>query len=181
MTNQRSAYGWSSLRGRDQRTYLHLSSQCTPVFLPTQYDEVSDLWYNWVAQRPDFKSTLRVVKMVLNTQCYLYLGLTMWFHAKNPKKHSLILLCKFCFQAQKLPKIPPKTSGFAQKKFRFGIFYMVPGESSCPGDLEYECQRGVEGVLGWVTDGRSWPSFKKEPFLWCPKNAYWAWTQWSRI
>ena len=25
--------------------------------------------------------------MVLNTQCYLYLWLTMWFHEKNPKKH----------------------------------------------------------------------------------------------
>ena len=33
-----------------------------------------------VAQRPDFKSALRVVKMVLNIQCYQYLWLTMWFH-----------------------------------------------------------------------------------------------------
>ena len=31
------------------------------------YDKVSDLMYNWVAQRPDFKSALRVVKMVPNT------------------------------------------------------------------------------------------------------------------
>ena len=36
------------------------------------YDEVSYLGYNWVAQRPYFKSALRVVKMVLNTQWYLY-------------------------------------------------------------------------------------------------------------
>ena len=47
------------------------------------YDAVSDLMHNWVPQRPDFKSALRVVKMVLNTQCYQYLWLTMWFHAKN--------------------------------------------------------------------------------------------------
>ena len=58
---------------------------------------VSNLGYNWVAQRRDFKSALRVVKMVLNTQCYLYLWLTVWFHAKKsketPKKSkSLILL-----------------------------------------------------------------------------------------
>ena len=44
--------------------------------------------HNWVPQRPDFKSALRVVKMFLNTQCYQYLWLTMWFHAKNQKKRS---------------------------------------------------------------------------------------------
>ena len=45
--------------------------------------------HNWVAQRPDFKSAVRVVIMVLNTQCYQYLWLTMWFHAKKSrKKHS---------------------------------------------------------------------------------------------
>ena len=31
------------------------------------YDAVSDLMHNWGPQRPDFKSALRVVKMVLNT------------------------------------------------------------------------------------------------------------------
>ena len=31
------------------------------------YDQVSDLGYNWVAQRPDIKNGLKVVKMVLNT------------------------------------------------------------------------------------------------------------------
>ena len=36
--------------------------------------------HNWVVQRPDFKSGVRVVKMVLNTQCYQYVWLTMWFH-----------------------------------------------------------------------------------------------------
>ena len=41
------------------------------------FDAVSDLMHNRVAQRPDFKSAVRVVKMVLNTQCYQYLWLTM--------------------------------------------------------------------------------------------------------
>ena len=52
------------------------------------YDEASDLGYNWVAQRPEFKSALRVVKMVLNTQCYLYLWLTIWFHAKKVERNT---------------------------------------------------------------------------------------------
>ena len=78
------------------------------------YDAVSDLMHNWVAQRPDFKSALRVVKMVLNTQCYQYLWLTMWFHAKKSKEtlknsKSLILQCKFGSRAQKWPKIAKKT------------------------------------------------------------------------
>ena len=30
--------------------------------------------------------------------------------------------------------------------YRYGIFWMLPGESSCPNDSEYVCQRGVEGV-----------------------------------
>ena len=48
-------------------------------------NEVSDLMYNWVAQGPDFKSALRVVKMVLNTQCYQYL--TMQKIKRNTKKN----------------------------------------------------------------------------------------------
>ena len=46
-----------------------------PIELPHSgdYDAVSDLMHNWVAQRPDFKSAVRVVKMVRNTQCYQYL------------------------------------------------------------------------------------------------------------
>ena len=80
----------------------------------SENDEGSDLMYNWVAQRPDFKSALRVVKMVLNTQCYQYLWLTMWFHAKKLKEtlknsKSLILQCKFGSRAQKWPKIVKKT------------------------------------------------------------------------
>ena len=60
-----------------------------------QKNAVSDLMHNWVAQRPDIKSALRVVKMVLNTQCYQYLWLTMWFHAKSSiiKGHRLSREC----------------------------------------------------------------------------------------
>ena len=53
-----------------------------------QYDAVSDLMHNWVAQRPVFRSALRVVKMVLNTQFYQYLWLTIWFHAKKIKRNT---------------------------------------------------------------------------------------------
>ena len=38
--------------------------------------------------------------------------------------------------------------------YRYGIFWMPPGESSHPGGSEYVWQRGVEGVLGRVTGGR---------------------------
>ena len=37
------------------------------------YDAVSDLMHNWVPQRPDFKSALGVIKMVLNAQFHLYI------------------------------------------------------------------------------------------------------------
>ena len=79
-----------------------------------RYDAVSDLMHNWVAQRPNFKSAVRVLKMVLNTQCYQYLWRTMWFHAKKSKEtlknsKSLILQCKFGSRAQKWPKIAKKT------------------------------------------------------------------------
>ena len=74
------------------------------------WDAVSDVMHNWVPQRPDFKSALRVVKIVLNTQCCQYLCLSMWFHAKKSKEtlknsKSLILQCKFSSRAQKWPKI----------------------------------------------------------------------------
>ena len=57
-------------------------------------------------QKSEFESGPGVVKMVLNTQCYQYLWLTMWFHAKKSKEalkksKSLILLYKFGSRAQK--------------------------------------------------------------------------------
>ena len=38
---------------------------------------------------------------------------------------------------------------------------MPPGESLCPGGSEYVWERGVEGILGRVTGGRSLPYFPK--------------------
>ena len=85
------------------------------------YDEVSDLRYNWVAQRPDFKSTQT---------------------GKNGFKHQIlsIFMAFKGFHAKK--RITQ--SQFAQFSFRYGIFWMLPGESSCPDGSEYVWQRGVE-------------------------------------
>ena len=44
----------------------------------------------------------------------------------------------------------------------YGIFWMPLGESSHPGGSYYVWQRGVEGVLGQVTGGRSLPYFQKK-------------------
>ena len=41
--------------------------------------------------------------------------------------------------------------------YRYGIFWVPPDESSCPGGSEYVWQRGVEGISGRVTGGRSLP------------------------
>ena len=46
--------------------------------------------------------------------------------------------------------------------YRYGIFWMPPGESSHPGGSEYVWQRGVEGVLGHHMGGRSLPYLKKK-------------------
>ena len=54
-------------------------------------------------------------------------------------------------------------SRFAQKNYRCGIFWMLPGKFSFPDGSEYVWQRGVEGVKGQVTGGRSWPSFGDYP------------------
>ena len=99
-------WGWNCVKQK----VVFLSYSQSPIYYCI-YDEVSD---NWVAQRPDFKSALGMVKMVLNTQCYQYLWLTMWFHAKKSKEtlkksKSLILLCKFGSRAQKWQKIAKKT------------------------------------------------------------------------
>ena len=85
------------------------SQNCFHRFHSGIYEEVSDLGYNWVAQIPDFNSALRVVKMVLNTQSYLYLWLTMWFHANRinqtlKKSKSLNTLYNLGFQPQSFQK-----------------------------------------------------------------------------
>ena len=85
------------------------------------------------------------------------------------KPKSLILPCKVGSQAQKWPKIAKKLDHliaiYSIFLYRYGIFWMPPGESSHPGGSEYVWQRGVEGVLGWVTGGRSWPYFPKKKQL----------------
>ena len=35
--------------------------------------------------------------------------------------------------------------------YRYGILWIVPGESSCPNGSEYVLQRGVRGLKGRVT------------------------------
>ena len=56
--------------------------------------------------------------------------------------------------------------------YRYGIFQMPPGESSCPGGSKYVLQRGVEGISSRVTGGR-----KKEKRIlavakkWLPKSS----------
>ena len=85
------------------------------------------------------------------------------------KSKSLILQCNFGSRAQKWPKIAKTTDHsiaiFSIFFYRYGIFWMPPGESSHPGGSEYVWQRGVEGVLGWVTGSRSWPYFPKKTQL----------------
>ena len=82
------------------------------------------------------------------------------------KLKSLISQCKFGSRDQKWPEISKKTDHsiviFSIFFYRYGIFWMPPGESSHPGGSEYVWQRGVEGVLGWVTGGRSLPYFTKK-------------------
>ena len=127
------------------------------LYLPAiAYDAVSDLIHNWVAQRPDFRSALRVVKMVLNTQCIYIYGLQCGFMHKKSKEtlkqsKSQNLLWKFGFRAQKWPKIAQKTDhsiAICPNIFhRYGIYWMSPGESSCPDCSEYVRQRGGYGAF----------------------------------
>ena len=49
---------------------------------------------------------------------------------------------------QKLPKNGSLNRDLLNFLYRYGIFWMPPGESSHPGGSEYVWQRGVEGVLG---------------------------------
>ena len=45
---------------------------------------------------------------------------------------------------------------------RYNIFWVPPGESSCPDGSEYVWQRGVESLQGRVTAARSGPLFQEE-------------------
>ena len=72
---------------------------------------------------------------------------------------SLNSLCKSGSRPQKSPKKSPKNGSLNRDllKFlnRYGIFWVPPGESSCPGGSEYVWQRGVESLQGRVTAARS--------------------------
>ena len=57
--------------------YTHCRKPRFYSLLPEAYDAVYDQHYILVPKTSEFKSGPRVVKMVLNTQCYQYLWLTM--------------------------------------------------------------------------------------------------------
>ena len=105
--------------------------------------------------------------MVTNTQ---YLWLTMWFHTKKSKK-TLKNQSRWFRYINSAPKLRNHQKSLKNRSlnrdllnflYRCGIFWMVPGESLCPGSSEYVWQRGVDCVLGRATSGRSLLYFKKK-------------------
>ena len=64
-------------------------------------------------------------------------------------------ICKSGSRPQKSPKKSPKNGSLNRDLLkllnRYGIFWVPPGESSCPDGSEYVWQRGVESLLGSVT------------------------------
>ena len=70
---------------------------------------------------------------------------------RNKQKNSNLESRCFCYIIwAKSPKIAPKNHhsiAIFSIFYRYGIFYMVRGESSCPDGSECEWQRGVEGAL----------------------------------
>ena len=70
------------------------------------------------------------------------------------KTKSLILL--YSTPEHRSDQKLPKENGSLNCDFlyRYGIFLVPLGESSCPGSSDYVWQKGVEGVLGWVTGGQ---------------------------
>ena len=124
------------------------------------YELFSDVGESRVWWRADFQSGSGVLKKVFWTFSYLYLWHTMWFHAKKLLKtlkfwKLLNSLCKSGFRPQKSQKKSPKNGSLNRDllKFlnRYGIFWVPPGESSCPDGSEYVWQRGVESLQGRVT------------------------------
>merc|ERR1712004_376354 len=84
---------------------------------------------------------------------------------KNLSK-SLNSLCKSGSRPQKSPKKAQKNGSLNRNllKFlnRYGIFWVPPGECSCPDGSEYVWQRGVGSLQGRVTAVRSWPLFREK-------------------
>ena len=79
---------------------------------------------------------------------------------------SLNSLCKSGSRPQKSPKKAQKTDHsiaiYSNFLNRYGIFWVPPGESSCPDGSEYVWQRGVGSLQGRVTAARSGPLFREE-------------------
>ena len=72
-------------------------------------------------------------------------------HSFHPKHSNLENRCFRYIRPQKSPKIAQKTitqSRFSQLFDRYGIFWVISGESSCPDGSEYVWQRGVESLQG---------------------------------
>ena len=120
-----------------------------------QYDSIATVGEILVWWRADFQSGSRVLKKVFWAFSYLYLWHTMWFHAKKLLKtlkfwKSLNSLCKSGSRPQKSPKKAQKTDHsiaiYSNFFNRYGIFWVPPGESSCPGGSEYVWQRWVESL-----------------------------------
>ena len=66
------------------------------------------------------------------------------------------------FYPQKRPKNGSLNRDLLNFLNRYGIFWVPPGESSCPDGSEYVWQRGVGSLQGRVTAARSWPLFREE-------------------
>ena len=101
------AFGHFKWREFGQFLYRYILNVCV-------YDSVADVPKSWVWWRAYFQSGSRVFKNMFWTFSYLYLGHTMWFHAKKLLKtlkfwKSLNSLCKSGSGPQKSPKKAQKT------------------------------------------------------------------------
>ena len=81
---------------------------------------------------------------------YIYDKQRYTMHRNHPKHSNLENRCFRYKRPQKSPKEPKKTitqSHLLKKIYRYGIFFMVRGESSCPDGLEYVWERGEGPTL----------------------------------
>ena len=141
-----------------------LHSFQSPHSLHFLYDSIATVGEIRVWWRADFQSGSRVLKKVSWTFSYLYLWHTMWFHAEKLLKtltfwKLLYSLYKSGSNPQKSPKNDTLNHDLLKIFNRYGIFWMISGESSCPGGSEYVWQSGVEILQGRVMAGQSWSLF----------------------
>ena len=74
---------------------------------------------------------------------------------KVAKKTQILKIAKFTKNHQKIPKNGSLNRDLLNFLNRYGIFWVLPGESSCPDGSEYVWQRGVESLQGQVMAGQS--------------------------